>query len=304
MVGRSAGRGDTTESSERALVTLSLGELEGVCQDGLYSFKGVPFAAPPVGELRWLPPQPAVPWQGIRRADRFGATAPQNPMIGGPGGAEEPEPQSEDCLFLNIWSNGLGDKRRPVMVWIHGGAFSFGSGSAAMFEGGTLARRKDVVVVTINYRLNLLGFLNLHEATGGMIPSTGNEGLLDQVAALRWVKEHISAFGGDPDNVTVMGESAGSMSIACLLAMSDADGLFDKAILESGVGTTAIPRAEAAAVGRLFLEVAGISADDVDAMRALTGEQLLELRSRCAGAWPTRGRNCASRPRRPWWTAA
>ncbi len=294
------------DSSARARVTLSLGELEGVYQDGLYCFKGVPFAAPPVGDLRWLPPQPPAPWDGVRKADRFGATAPQNPMPGGPSATEEPEPQSEDCLFLNIWTNGLGDKRRPVMVWIHGGAFTIGSGSIPVHDGGALARRQDVVVITLNYRLNLLGFLNLDEATGGKIPSTGNEGLLDQAAALRWVKEHIGAFGGDPDNVTVMGESAGSMSVACLLAMPSAEGLFDKAILESGVGTVTVPLADAAAVGRLFLEVAGVGpdaaagagaavdaagvgSDDVDVVRSLTPGRLLEIememRRRLAEPW-------------------
>ena len=121
------------DTCARAVVALSLGALEGVCEDGLFAFKGVPFAAPPVGDLRWLPPRPPVPWEGIRRADRFGAIAPQNPMLGGPGATEEPEPQSEDCLFLNIWTNGLDDQQRPVMVWIHGGAFSIGSGSAPMY---------------------------------------------------------------------------------------------------------------------------------------------------------------------------
>jgi para-nitrobenzyl esterase len=274
---------------ERAIVTLSLGQLEGTRQEGVAIFKGVPFAASPVGERRWQPPQPVGPWKGVLRADRFGMTAPQNPMLGGPGSQAEPEPQGEDCLYLNIWSPGLDDKRRPVMVWIHGGAFSIGSGSSPMYEGSVFARRNDVVVVTLNYRLNLLGFLNLREATGGRIPATGNEGILDQVAALGWIQEHISAFGGDPHNITIMGESAGSMSIACLLTMPAAKGLYHKAILESGVGNTAVSLDKAAEVGRLFLEVTGISSDDVDALYGLTVEQLLvaetELRKRLASPW-------------------
>ena len=277
------------DRTDRATVTLSLGRLEGTRHGGLAVFKGVPFAAPPVGERRWQPPQPLEPWTGVRQADRFGMTAPQNPMPGGPGPQDEPEPQSEDCLYLNIWSPGLDDKRRPVMVWIHGGAFSIGSGSSPMYEGSVLARRNDVVVVTVNYRLNLLGFLNLKEATGGRIPATGNEALLDQVAALKWVQEHIAAFGGDPDNVTIMGESARSMSIACLLTMPAAKGLYHRAILESGVGNTAISLEEAAEVGRLFLEVTGISGDDVEALHALTEQQLLAaeigLRKRLAQPW-------------------
>jgi para-nitrobenzyl esterase len=274
---------------DRAVVTLSLGQVEGVCQEGLAVFKGVPYAAPPVGERRWRPPQPVEPWQGVLQARQFGTIAPQNPMLGELVPAGEPEPQGEDCLYLNIWSPGLDDKRWPVMVWIHGGAFSIGSGSSPMYDGSALARRNGVVVVTLNYRLNLLGFLNLKEATGGEIPATGNEGLLDQVAALEWVQEHIAAFGGDPDNVTIMGESAGSMSIACLLTMPVAKGLFHKAILESGVGNTAVALEEAAEVGRLFLEVTGIDSDHVEALYALPAKQLLaaeiRLRKRMARSW-------------------
>jgi para-nitrobenzyl esterase len=277
------------DRASKAVVTLSLGQLEGIHKGGVFAFKGVPFAAPPVGERRWQPPQPVEPWQGMLQARQFGTIAPQNPMIGEPGPVGEPEPQSEDCLYLNVWSPGLDSKRRPVMVWIHGGAFSIGSGSSPMYEGSVLARRKDVVVVTVNYRLNLLGFLNLKEATGGKVPATGNEGLLDQIAALAWVQEHIAAFGGDPSNVTIMGESAGSMSIACLLTMQASKGLYHKAILESGVGNTAVSLDEAANVGRLFLEVTGIRGDDVDALRALTVEQLLaaeiDLRKRLANPW-------------------
>jgi para-nitrobenzyl esterase len=277
------------DRANKAVVTLSLGQLEGSHQGAMFAFKGVPFAAPPVGERRWLPPQPVEPWEGVLQAVQFGMTAPQNPIPAGPGPRDEPEPQSEDCLYLNIWSPGLDNRRRPVMVWIHGGAFSIGSGSAPMYEGSVLAQRNDVVVVTVNYRLNLLGFLNLKEATDGKIPATGNEGLLDQVAALKWVQEHIAAFGGDPDNVTIMGESAGSMSIACLLTMPAARGLYHKAILESGVGTTTMPLEKAAEVGRLFLKVTGISSDDVEALHALTVEQLLateiELRRRMANPW-------------------
>jgi para-nitrobenzyl esterase len=277
------------DRANKAIVTLSLGQLEGTCQEGVFTFKGVPFARPPVGEWRWLPPQPIEPWQGVLQARQFGTTAPQNLMLPGPDLMGEPEPQSEDCLYLNIWSPGLDNKRRPVMVWIHGGAFSIGSGSSPMHEGSVLARRNDVVVVTLNYRLNLLGFLNLKEATDGKIPATGNEGLLDQVAALKWVQEHIAAFGGDPDNVTIMGESAGSMSIACLLTIPAAKGLYHKAIMESGVGTTTMPLEKAAKVGRLLLEVTGISSDDIEALYALTVDQLLaaeiEMRKRMAQPW-------------------
>lgn len=277
------------DMARKVTVTLPIGDLEGAASDGLFIFKGIPYAAPPVGPRRWLPPQPVEPWQGTYRADRFRDTAPQNPMLGGPAAEQEPEPQSEDCLFLNIFTPGLDDARRPVMVWIHGGAFTLGSGSSPTFDGSRLAKHYDVVVVTLNYRLGLLGFLNLNEITGGRIPATGNEGLLDQTTALRWVRDHIASFGGDPANVTVFGESAGAMSIACLLVMPEAKGLFHKAILESGVGSTTMPLADAVAVARLFLEVVGAAADDVDMLRRLTPQQLLAaelvMRRRLAQPW-------------------
>jgi para-nitrobenzyl esterase len=264
-------------SNKEAVAETRAGQVEGSYRNGLYIFKGVPYAAPPVGELRWLPPQPVKPWQGVRQAKNFGTIAPQNPMEGGVmEGFQEEEPQGEDCLFLNIWTAGLDNARRPVTVWIHGGAFNLGSGSLPMYSGKSLAARGDAVVVTINYRLGALGFLRLKEVTGGKIPATGNEGLLDQVAALRWVRDNIAAFGGDPGNVTVFGESAGGMSIGCLLAMPSARGLFHKAILQSGVASVAAPWKEAVTVAGEFLAELGISGGDVEALRALTVEQILD----------------------------
>ena len=180
---------------ENTIVETSSGKLEGVFENNLYVFKGVPYATPPVGDLRWLPPKPPQPWSGVRPAKTYGAIAPQE-FMPLPGLPAESEPQSEDCLFLNIFSPGLDGARRPVMVWIHGGAFSIGSGSTQMYTTGTIASQGNIVLVTINYRLGALGFLNLDEVTRGRIPSTGNEGLQDQIAALRWVKKNIDAFGG------------------------------------------------------------------------------------------------------------
>jgi para-nitrobenzyl esterase len=273
------------EYGNGAIVQTKAGKIEGRYGEGVFAFKGVPYAAPPVGQLRWMPPQRVPAWDGVRPALSFGNIAPQpgggSPLGTGIGGA-----QSEDCLYLNIWSPGLDGGRRPVLVWIHGGAFNLGSGSMPMYHGGRLAARSDVVVVTINYRLGMLGFLNLKEATGGRIPATGNEGLLDQVAALAWVRENIAAFGGDPGNVTVFGESAGAMSIGCMLAMPGAKGGFDKAIMESGVGVTAVPYEEATAVGHEALKVLGLAPGEVDELRALPVERLLaadmELRVRMA----------------------
>ena len=204
---------------KEAIVATKAGKIQGDYEDDLYVFRGVPYAAPPVGELRWLPPQPVKPWQGVRQAREFGAIAPQNPMPAGPIVKVE-QPQDEDCLFLNIWTPGLDDKRRPVMVWIHGGAFTLGSGSDPMYTSGLLAKRGDIVLVTINYRLGMLGFLRLKDVTGGKIPATGNEGLMDQIAALKWVRDSIAEFGGDPANVTVFGDQDSSgEEVPCLFRL-------------------------------------------------------------------------------------
>jgi para-nitrobenzyl esterase len=257
------------------------GELEGVFERNLYTFKGVPYAAAPVAELRWLPPQPCRPWRGVRPARAYGAIAPQN-LMPFPIFKAEPEPQNEDCLFLNVYSPGLDNVRRPVMVWIHGGAFCIGSGSERMFRMGTIASNGDVVLVTINYRLGVLGFLNLNEVTKGRIPSTGNEGLQDQVAALRWVRDNIAAFGGDPNNVTIFGESAGAMSVGCLLNLPEARGLFHKAILESPVGEMARPLDMSAEIAEVFLKTVGLNADNISALRALPVNKLLKAQQKVA----------------------
>jgi para-nitrobenzyl esterase len=199
-----------------------------------------------------------------------------------PGIPEEPESQSENCLFLNVFTPGLDNARRPVMVWIHGGAFCMGSGSMQMYSTGTLAANGAIVLVTINYRLGVLGFLNLKELTKGKIPATGNEGLQDQIAALRWVKDNIEKFGGDPDNVTVFGESAGGMSVGCLLNVPEARGLFHKAILESPVGEMARPLDMSVEIAQEFLRTVEISADDISALRELPVEKMLRAQQKVA----------------------
>jgi para-nitrobenzyl esterase len=261
--------------STAPLVSTTAGKIEGYFRDGLFVFKGIPFAAPPAGDNRWLPPQPVQPWTGVRDTKTFGAICPQNEqqlqIIRPPA----PEPQSEDCLFLNIWTPGIDSLKRPVMVWIHGGGFAQGSGSSIGYNGRKLAVRGNTVIVTINYRLGSLGFWNLNEVTGGNVPAKGNEGLLDQVAALEWVKNNIASFGGDPDNVTIFGESAGGMSCGSLLGMPQAHGLFHRAIPQSGAASTATPLDNAREISDLFLQTLGIKADDVKALRALTPAQLL-----------------------------
>jgi para-nitrobenzyl esterase len=262
-----------------AIVKTKAGTIEGSYEDGLYIFRGVPYAAPPVNELRWLPPQPVKPWEGVRPAKQFGPIAPQNPLVGAVI-IQEPQPQDEDCLFLNIWTKGLDDARRPVMVWIHGGAFIIGSGTEVNCINGKLAAYGDIVLVTINYRLGALGFMNLNVVTGGKITATGNEGLLDQVAAIDWVHDNIAGFGGDPDNITVFGESAGGMSIGTLMSMPAAKGKLSKVILESGAANTVSDLDEAVKMSEEYLKILGLSGNNVEALRALTTEQLMDAQEK------------------------
>jgi len=265
---------------DNTVVQTKSGKIEGVIENKLYVFKGVPFAAPPTGDLRWAAPQDHAGWEGIRPAKEFGKTSLQSAMQGNPPpGFGSPEETDEDCLFLNIWTPGLDSKKRPVMVWIHGGAFVMGSGSQTTYRSGRLSKNGDLVTVSINYRLGLLGFLNLNEATEGKIPSSGNEALLDQICALHWVKDNIAAFGGDPDNVTVFGESAGSMSIGCLMAMSQAQGLFHKAIMESGTGSVARAMEPSVTVARQFLKLAGWDGSNIEQLRSLPAGQLLKIQT-------------------------
>jgi para-nitrobenzyl esterase len=268
--------------TQSCIVSTKHGKLQGSMENKLVIFKGIPFAAPPVGNLRWMPPQPVTPWDGVRSALEYGTIAPQNPIPAGFIGGGEPERQSEDCLYLNVYSPGLDNKKRPVMVWIHGGAFSLGSGSEHNYRNGSIAERGDVVLVAINYRLGALGFLNLDKVTGGKIPSTGNEGLLDQVAALEWVRDNIENFGGDPDNITIFGESAGGMSVSCLMVLPKAGSLFHKAIVESAVGAIARPLENSLYTAETFLRLAGVSADDVEGIRTLSIEKILEVQPKVA----------------------
>jgi para-nitrobenzyl esterase len=225
------------------VVTVRGGRVRGVERRGVWSFSGIPYAAPPVGDLRWRPPQLPEGWSDVRDGSAFGPIAPQPAAVAGITSPSDPsaaEPQSEDCLSLNVWTPELPDQPtpvpgsgRPVMVWIHGGGFTGGSGSVALYRGGDLVRNGDVVVVTINYRLGALGFLG-HPCVTDADGYCGSWGLHDQVAALRWVQENIAQFGGDASNVTIFGESAGGFSVSALLAAPSARGLFRHAIVQSG----------------------------------------------------------------------
>jgi para-nitrobenzyl esterase len=219
-------------AARAATASIDSGELEGARQDAVSVYKGVPYATPPLGDLRWRAPQPLAPWTGVRKADEF-APACMQTGVSMPG--EAPPKTSEDCLYLNVWTPATRPgPRLPVIVWIHGGGFSNGSASMPLYWGDRLAR-KGVVVVTIAYRLGPFGFLALPELTreSGRAAS-GNYGLMDQIAALQWVRRNIGAFGGDPGRVTIAGQSAGAMSVSLLMASPLAKGLFQRAIGESG----------------------------------------------------------------------
>ncbi len=218
------------------VVKTTLGEVRGVSDDGVDSFKGIPYAAPPVGEYRWRPPQPAEPWQGVLDASRFGAACAQTGW--GPGAGELVAGSSEDCLYLNLWlpAKTAANAKLPVMVWIHGGGFTAGAGSNPESDGTRFAK-EGVILVTFNYRLGRLGFFAF-PAINREYPDEfkGNYAYMDQIAALKWVQRNIAAFGGDPDNITIFGESAGGVSVHSLLTIPNAHGLFHKAIIESGGG--------------------------------------------------------------------
>jgi len=259
------------------------GLISGSVVDGVRSYKGIPFAAPPVGELRWKAPQPVAGWEGVRELNDFGPDCPQAPYPQSSLYYSAPRKQSEDCLYLNVWTAAKTGEKRPVMVWIHGGALTRGSGATRAYDGTALAK-KGVVLVTINYRLGPLGYLAHPELTAeSPHHSSGNYGALDQIAALKWVQRNIAAFGGDPRRVTIFGESAGSWSVNALVASPLAGGLFHRAIGQSGgsFGPMAYlkedrdGRASAEKIGEAFAKAAG--ADSIKALRALPAEKIVEV---------------------------
>lgn len=266
------------------IVETRYGNVQGSQQGSISVWKGIPFAHPPTGSRRFLAPQPPEPWPGVRAATSFSPMAPQVPEMGanlvGAMGAEnavEQRPMSEDCLYLNVWSPGADAEKRPVMVYIHGGAFTLGSASDPWYDGTSFAALHNLVVVTVNYRLGILGFVCLSDLAGEGAPYTGNCGLLDQIAALRWVHEHIAAFGGDPEQVAVMGESAGAMSIGALLGMPAAQGLFQRAILQSGAAGNLVTRAQAQRVAQGLLAKLNLATDQLATLRDVPVETLLQI---------------------------
>ena len=259
------------------LVQVSAGLLRGLEVGGVRVFRAVPYARAPVGPLRFRPPVECEPWDGVRDATTFGAIAPQFPTPLETLQGRMDLPQSEDCLTLNIWAPpGTQAAARPVMVWIHGGAYVNGTGASDWFDGTSFAANHGIVLVTINYRLNVFGYLHLAGIADGE-EGAGNCGLLDQIAALRWVRDNIAAFGGDPGTVTVFGESAGAMSVGVILGTPAATGLFQRAILQSGAAVNVTSAQDATAVARDILVELGLSTDEdgIAELRQLPTDRIL-----------------------------
>ncbi|WP_027504960.1 MULTISPECIES: carboxylesterase/lipase family protein [unclassified Rhodococcus (in: high G+C Gram-positive bacteria)] len=261
-----------TESSH--VVSSRDGEIRGYGHGDVVSWKGIPFAAPPVAEHRFRAPRPPEPWDGVRDGRTFGAMAPQG--RDGPIPMDSSIPMDEDCLTLNVWAPTPDGISRPVMVWIHGGAYVLGSSAQRIYNGRNLSRLGEVVVVTVNYRVGALGWLDLSSFdTDGSVFET-NLGLRDQIAALTWVRDCIAAFGGDPTNVTVFGESSGGASVTTLMTSPHAEGLFHKAIAQSSPATSVYGPERARTVAQRFLELVDLPAERAEELRTMPVERLVD----------------------------
>ncbi len=279
---------DATAAGE--VVETRAGKIRGARSRGVHVFKGVRYGAPTGGAARFMPPRKQEPWPGVREAIDFGPRAPQldsqfkgmvppEVEVMDPGG-----PMSEDCLCLNIWTASLGaGHKRPVMVWLHGGGYTTGSGAFTCYDGTELARKHDVVAITLNHRLGVFGFTYLAELGGPQFAQASNAGMLDIVAALEWVRDNITAFGGDPGNVTIFGQSGGGGKVSVLMAMPSAHGLFHRAIVESGAAVTGAPRERATKSAEALMQKLGLQSNDVAKLQQVPMEQLLQVMGEMSG---------------------
>jgi len=277
---------------ESVTATTSAGTVRGIADEGINVFKGIPYGETTAGTNRFMPPKPPPPWTGTRDALAYGPTAPQT--VGAadvPGRAARARlaEEGEDCLVLNVFTPALsGGRNRPVMVWLHGGGFASGSGSTPILDGTSLARSGDVVVVTINHRLNVFGFTYLADAAGSDFALSGGAGMLDIVAALQWVRTNIDRFGGDPNLVTIFGQSGGGRKVATLMAMPEAKGLFHRAIIESGAVLRLTEREDAVRATTLLLDELGIARGQIRELQKVPMNRLLAANAAVNAKLPSR----------------
>ncbi|MCW8194854.1 carboxylesterase/lipase family protein [Proteobacteria bacterium 005FR1] len=292
-----------------SVVETSAGKLRGADVQGIKSFKGIRYGEPPTGAGRFKAARPAAGWSGVREALDYGHCSPQGrsmeperPRSTGFSLQGENATFSEDCLYLNVWTPGLDSGKRPVMVWLHGGGFSTGSGGSILYEGSNLARTQDVVVVTLNHRLNAFGFLDLSEIAGEEYADSSTAGMTDIVLALQWVQKNIERFGGDPGRVTIFGESGGGRKVSVLMAMPAAQGLFHRAIVQSGSQLRTDSQAVGTHRAKLFMEALGLKPNEADKLKDIPPGKLLGAMNRASAVMdqfrPTAG--APSLPRHPF----
>lgn len=272
----------STAANASPVVETASGCVRGITSAGVHVFKGIPYGASTAGANRFMPPRKPEPWVGVREATAYAGRSPQapaaqqRPELATVWGPVDSLAVGEDCLTLHVWTPGLDNARRPVMVWLHGGAFSYGSANSPRYDSTRLAQRNDVVVVAVNHRLNIFGHLDLSQVGGERFAQSGNAGVLDLVGALEWVREHIQRFGGDPGNVTIFGQSGGGGKVSALMAMPRGKGLFHKAIIQSGASVRFAERERTTRLADAVLKHLGLGPNQVDALQALPLERLQE----------------------------
>ena len=280
--------------ADQPVVDTKLGKLRGFVKEDIQTFLGIPYGKSTTGERRFMAPEPPEPWQDIREALDFGPICPQGGSLADNALADNqvigplPKlPLSEDCLYLNVWTPAVKDNgKRPVLFWLHGRGFAEGAGSEGWYDGTNLSKGGDVVVVTINHRLNIFGYLYLAELGGEKYATSGVNGMLDAVLALAWVRDNIAEFGGDPDNVTIFGESGGGLKVGTLMALPQAEGLFHKAVMQSGPGLRGVDPKLATPFAQKVLDHFDIKKEELHKLHDLTSEQFLKAVTTLAGTGP------------------